>query len=184
MTRFDAIQKSLFTDDEKLVAALSPTDMALRERYMAAFTYWLENPVYTDQQIMLFIRRSFGVAQRTAYKDVSTVKVLLGSVQNAGKEWYRHMTIQMCQEAYALAKKKNDPKAMALAADKLGKYTRCDELDADELPWDQIIPPAFEPSGDISVLGFKPDPDIERKRAKMIRKYSGDIEDAVLLQEG
>jgi len=178
---FDKIQKSLFSEDEAELEKLSDRDKRIRERYITAFSSWLDNPTYTDKQMMNFITRQFDVSVRQAFRDLGVIKTMLGNVRNANKEWHRHVVIQMCQEAYNLAKKRNDAKAMALAADKLGKYTRCDQLEAEALPWDQIIPPSFEPSSDISILGFKPDPDIERKRAKLRKKYSRDIEDAVLL---
>ena len=178
---FDKIQKSLFSEDESELEKLSERDKRIRQRYLVGFTAWLDNPTYTDKQMLNFITRQFGVTARQAFRDLGVIKVMLGNVRNSGKEWYRHVVIQMCQEAYNLAKKRNDAKAMALAADKLGKYTRCDQLEAEALPWDQIIPPSFEPSADISILGFKTDPDIERKRAKLRKKYSRDIEDAVLI---
>jgi len=81
------------------------------------------------------------------------------------------------QKAYETAEKADDSKGMAMAADKLGKYTRCDQVDEDQLPWDQLIPPNFEPSTDISILGFKHDPHLDEKTAKMKRKYMPEAED-------
>ena len=83
-----------------------------------------------------------------AYQDIQILKILLGDIKNAGKEWHRHRVISMVMEAFEMAKLTQDPKAMIMAADKLGKYTRLDKEDAVTMPWDEIIPLPVEPTND------------------------------------
>ena len=181
-TLFDKIQVSLFSDDSSALEKLSEHDLVIRKRFMAAFTVWLENPTYTDKQLVNFLMREFSIETSQAYRDISKLRVMLGNVRNAGKEWHRYTIIEMCKETYNMAKKKGDPKAMSMATDKLGKYTRCDQLEAEEMPWGSIIPPDLETSTDPTILGFVADPEAEKKRLKMRKKYSRDIEDAVLVE--
>jgi hypothetical protein len=65
---------------------------------------------------------------------------------------------------------------MAAVADKMGKYNQLDKPDAEPLPFDEIVPQIFEPTDDPSVLGIKKDPDIRKKKQKMLEKYSAEIE--------
>jgi len=180
MTTFDKIQKSLFSDSDEEITGLSFHDMEIRTRYMSAFTIWNENPTYTDKQIANHLMLTYKIKKSQAYRDISSLRIMLGNVRNSGKEWHRFTVIQMAKNAYALAEKQHDAKAMAVAAGVLGKYTRLDQLEAEDLPWDSIIPPNFEPSPDVSILGFKVDPNAEKKREKLRKKYMQDIEDATL----
>jgi len=181
-TLFDKLQRTFFEEDEKVLQKLTEQEKAIRTRYMGTFTVWLENPTYTDKQIVTFMMKEFGIEKAQAYRDISRIKVMLGNIRNAGKEWHRFVVVQMCQEAYNRAKQLDDPKAMAMAADKLGKYTRCDQLEADQLPFDQIVPPQLEATNDIEVLGFKRDPNIDKKRDKLRRKYGKGVEDAIMVE--
>jgi hypothetical protein len=180
LTLFDRIQKSLFSTEESDLSKLTPAELEIRTRYMGAFAVWLENPTYTDQQIVNFIIRTYGINKSQAYIDLNRLRVMLGNIRNAGKEWHRHTVAQMALKAYAIAEKANDAKAMAAAAGVLGKYTRCDQLEAEDLPWDSIVPPNFEPSPDVTILNFKRDPNAEKKREKLRRKYMQETEDAQL----
>jgi hypothetical protein len=180
LTLFDKIQKSLFSDTDEHLDGLSAHDLEIRKRYMSAFTVWLENPTYTDKQIANHLKVAFKIENSQAYRDIGNLRIMLGNVRNAGKEWHRFTVIQMAKDAYALAVKQHDAKAMAVAAGVYGKYTRCDQIEADQMPWDSIIPPDFEPSPDITILGFKRDPNVEKKREKLRKKYMQFTEDAIL----
>lgn len=182
-TLFDKLQKTFFDDDPKILEKLSPHEIEIRNRYSGTFTVWLENPTYTDKQIVAFMMREFRIERAQAYRDLSRIKIMLGNIRNAGKEWYRYMVVQMCQEAYNRAKAINDPKAMAIAADKLGKYTRCDQLDLENPDWTQYMPPNMEPSSDIEILGFKRIPDVDKLRHKLRKKFGKDYEEAIILHD-
>lgn len=157
---------------------LSEAQLAIRDRLMAVYAHWLESPLTPESKLVQWLKENYGVSIRQAYADLDAVRKILGNIKNAQKEWHRFVVIEMCKEAYQKAKDNGDAKAMAYAADKLGKYTRVDQIDEDQLPWDQLIPPNFEPSTDVTTIpGFKHDPDIDIRRAAARRKYMPDVID-------
>ncbi len=162
----DQIQKALFSPPSKAVK-LSERHEDLKNRLQQTFTFWNQNPHLPDKNIVNFIINSFGVSQSQAQRDIHSVRYLLGCVKNLSKDWYRHMVIEMCRSAYTMAKIKRDPKAMALAADKIGKYAKLDKDDMDEMPWDQLVPPNFEPQADVTILGIEQIPDVEKYRKRL-----------------
>ncbi len=168
--KFDKIQKSLFSPSDKPVQ-LSDKELETKRRWEKAFALWHANPHYSDKQIVRYLINECGIKQSAAYTDLIYIKMLLGCVKTASKEWYRHMVIEMARSAFVLAKAKQDPKGMALAADKIGKYAKLDKDEPEQLPWDQLIPPEFEPSPDITILGLEETPKMEEKRKRLRSKY-------------
>jgi len=144
-------------------------------RIRAAFTHWCEFPMKTEKEIVDFII-SQGISKSMAYYDLELIKVLLGNVKNASKEWHRYRLIVMAEESYKTAKDKKDAKAMAMVMDKYGKYTQLHIPDHQAIPYDEIVNQPFEPTEDPSPLGLKPDPDIETKIRKMKEKYADEID--------
>jgi hypothetical protein len=182
-TKFDKIQLSLF--DESALEKLTPKELELRNRYQNIFTVWHENPFWSDKDMVRYIRQELGLGKTQAYQDLSKVKMILGNVNNAAKEWQRYAVIEMAKETYNLAKKRGDLKAMAMALDKLGKYTRLDQNDVDLIPWDQIIPPEFENTDDVEVLKIIRPAGFEEKVNKLKKKYLGEdlnIEEANVIE--
>lgn len=185
-TRLDRIQKSMFSDPEETKDLLSPKDMELKLRYEKTFTHWITNPHFDDKRIVRFIMNEFGISKTMAYDDLKVVKSFLGNVRLASKEWYRHMVIEMCRKAYNVAEARHDAKAMAMAADKIGKYTKLDKDEAEALPWEMLIPPNFEPDPDPTILGLPSVDNIDEKRLALRAKYLAMydpkyIQDAVLV---
>lgn len=168
--KFDKIQKALFSPPSKTLV-LTDKELEIKQRWEKAFTLWHANPHYSDKQIVRFLVNECGVKRSVAYTDLTHIKMLLGCVNTASKEWYRHMVIEMARSAFVMAKAKGDPKAMALAADKIGKYAKLDKDEPEQLPWDEMIPPNFEPSPDITILGLEQTPKMEEKRRKLRSKY-------------
>lgn len=175
LTTFDKIQKHLFEDNTLLQSKLSPKEIEILNRYKQVFTIWLQNPQYTDQQLIKYMTIELGLSKSQAYRDLPQIQRLLGNVRVADKEWYRYMVVDMCKKAFQLALKKRDPKAMAMAADKIGKYTKLDKDEAEALPWDEIATPEFEPSADVRILNIKPIGDIVALKAKLRVKYMDEI---------
>lgn len=179
LTTFDKIQKYIL--EEKSVSSnyLTEDEMTILDRYAITFTYWYNNPALTDRQIQNFLMRSFKVSITTALNDVPNIKALLGNVKVASKDYHRYIVVEMCKEAYQLAKGRNPPdiKGMVMAADKLGKYTRVDQDDTDNIPWDKLIPPNFEPTDNLSVLDLSVDPTFEERMRKLKSRYIQEIEE-------
>lgn len=146
------------------------------KRLRVAYTFWYEFPTKTEADIRDHLMNEFDVAKSTAYEDIQVVKALLGDIKNPAKEWVRFQVNAMFDEAYAMAKLQQDPKAMTMAGDKKAKYNMLDKPDAEPLPFDEIVPQPFEPTDDPTVLGLKKDPQIREKKKKMLEKYMGEIE--------
>jgi hypothetical protein len=150
--------------------------MEILKRAREGFTYWLEKPELTDSKVVDFLMSEFGVTKTTAYNDLFGIKKLLGNVRNAAKEWNRYTVVEMCKKAYKVAEAQDDAKGMAMAADKIGKYTKCDQNENEEIPWERIAVPNFEPVPDITVLADmdkRLTPIEEEHRQKLRAKYKG-----------
>ena len=181
-TTFDKIQKYLFEDKELAEQHLNPHEMEIKRRWASVYAFWIDKPEASDRELVRFMKVEFGIEKSQAYRDLPKIKLLLGNVKAAGKEYYRLMVVEMCKKAYSIALAKGDAKAMALAADKIGKYTKLDKDELEALPWEQLFPPNFEPSNDVSVLGITLDADFEAKRERLRRKYMDNVEEAVVLE--
>jgi hypothetical protein len=145
-------------------------------RVRFGYTHWYEYPATSRSRIRDLIVNEFHVTGKTAYEDIQAVEILLGNIKNPEKAWIRYRVNTFLEEAYRLAKLQKDPKAMAIAADKMGKYNQLDKPDAEPIPFDQIVPQNFEPTDDPTPLGLKKDPEIRKKKKKMLEKYLADIE--------
>ncbi len=175
-TNLEKFHNVLFVDFDETQLTLDEKEML--KRYRAIFTLTLENPSMTDTKLRDYLMEQFGVNMATAYRDLGNVRILLGNVQNAGKEWIRYIVNETLKKAIEDAKSmgKNGIKLMIMAADKLGKYNRLDKEDATELPWDEIIPQQIEPTTDPTVLGIKPLKNKEEEIRRMYEKYREEIE--------
>jgi len=184
------IFKSLYRNPDDAEVKFSDNELAVKQMYEDAFAKWITDPSLSDTNIITLLMNEHGRSRVQAWRDVAIIKAVLGDIKNADKEWQRYTVICMLKEAYDLAKTKKDPKAMAMAADKLGKYTKLDKDDLDNIPWDEIIPPSFEPSADPRLLGISDGHknaeeilELKRKlRAKYIKKSS--IVDAEIIDDG
>jgi len=72
----------------------------------------------------------------------------------------------MLDRAYEIAERRQDAKAIILAADRLGKYTQLDKEDTLKIPYDEIVPQNWEISDDVTILGLNPIEDLEAKQKK------------------
>lgn len=174
----DKFRDVLFTDmrDEKM-NKLTPVERDQLKRYRACFTESLENPTIPDIKLRDFLMSEFDISESQAYRDIGNIRILLGNIRNAGKEWIRYLVNETLKDAIEKAKAGGKIKEQILAADKLGKYNRLDKEDALEIPWDEIIPISIEPTSDPTVLkGVKPLKNKEEEIEKMYKKYKGEIE--------
>jgi hypothetical protein len=166
-------RKHLFENPKK---PLPQRTMERLLRIRAAFTHWIEFPMKSDREIRDFIISQGEVNKSMAYNDLDLTKMLMGNVKNASKEWHRYRVIAMLEEAYNMAKNNEEAVAIAVIADKYGKYTQLHIPDKDQIPYEDIIPQPFEPTLDPSSLGLESDPDIDKKMKKMKEKYAEEID--------
>ena len=176
LTLLEKISRNIYNSYGEVVP-LTPTEEEIKKRYLSGYASWLEDPNKKDIQIVNLLIEAFGISRSQAFLDVSAIKSILGNIKNAGKEWYRHIVIQNLLDVIEKAKEKGKLEIVVSATDRLGKYTKCDQADEDQLPWEDIIPPEFEPTNDIKVLDEKMyDPNIEEKRRQLREKYSGAVD--------
>ena len=182
---FEKIQLYLFDDNSKLPVPVRFTakELEIRERFKNIFTYWLSKPTLSDTQIIHYMRSELGMSEAQAYRDINKVKILLGNVQNANKEWQRYKLIHMIDKSFAIAESNGNSKDMILATDKLGKYTQLDKQDPVQIPWNEIIPWQIEPTGDVSILGIKPIPNLKEAQRKMREKYNSPLIEEASFEE-
>jgi len=186
LTFLEKVQLYLFDDPDKIPSyhQFTEHELKVKKRYSLIFSYWLDKPTLSERKLINYLVNEHSYSKSMAYKDVGTVKVLLGNVRNATKEWQRYKLIAILDRAIELAEAKKDVKNMILAADKLGKYTQLDKEDSIRIPYDEIVPQNFEITGDVSVLGIEPIPNLQERQKRMREKYTGGtVEDAEILSE-
>ena len=171
----DKFREVMFSDMDE-TEYLSHAEQKQLLRYRDCFTQSLENPSISDNALRDYLMCNHAVSKSQAYRDISNIRILLGNVRNAGKEWIRYTVNETLKEAIDKAKTTGKLKEMILAADKLGKYNRLDKEDAEEIPWDEIEVQEIEPTTDPTVLKVKPLENKEDEIKKMYEKYKGDIE--------
>lgn len=178
---YDKLHLHLFEGKSLSEIYLSADEMDIKKRVETLFTKLLDDPDIPEKQLRNVDKMEFNVSIATAYRDLSLVKSLFGNFKKTSREYYRHRVISMIEQSYELAKNKDDYTSMILAADKLGKYTKLDQNETEEIPWEELLPPSFEPTNDIEVLGFKRDPNIKQKQQKLFKKYFG-ASDATIVE--
>lgn len=178
----DKIIRLLHEDTDIASSQLNAQELKIRARYLAVFTKWLDSPSITDKEMVKFITKHFEAEKSTAYKDIAVVKRLLGDIKLSTKALYRYQVIEMAKAAYNLALKKKDSKSMSLAIAQIIKATQLDKPDEEDIPYDQIVPPTFEPSPDSGLINLKVPDDFDAKRERLRQKYLNDIEDAQVIK--
>ena len=185
LTFFEKLQLYLFDDENSIPSrhSFSQKEWEIKKRYSTVFSYWIDKPTISEKKIVQFIENEFSLSKSQAYNDLQDVKLLIGNVRNATKEWQRFKMIAMLDKAFELAERKNDPKSMIMAADKLAKYTQLDKEDPQKIPYDEIVPQNFDITGDVTVLGIEKIPDLNERQIKLRKKYSITVEDVDIITD-
>lgn len=171
----DKFQELMFRDIDELTT-LTPVERDQLIRYRFAFTMLLESPSTADSVLKDSLMCEYKISQSQAYRDIANMKVILPNIRNAGKEWVRYVVNEELKSAIKEAKDTGKLKERILAVAALAKYNRLDQVDEEELPWDDIIPVPIEPTSDPTVLGIKPLENKQEEIRKLIEKYKGEIE--------
>ncbi len=174
-TNLDKFQDLMFKDISEI------TDLTVIERqqlirYRFAFTQLLDSPSKEDTILRDELMNEFGISQSQAYRDISNMKVILPNIRNAGKEWLRYIVNEELKKAIQDAKTAGNLKERINAINSLAKYNKLDQDEAEEMPWDEIIPTPIDPTSDPTVLGITPLDDEAATIARLLQKYKGDIE--------
>jgi len=186
LTFFEKVQLYLFDEEDKIpyYHKFTSQELKIKARYANVFAFWIDKPALSEKKIINYMITELGLKKTQAYHDLHQVKILLGNVRNATKEWQRYKVISMIDRAYEIAEAKLNAKDILMAADKLGKYTQLDKEDIQRLPYDEIVPQNWEITGDVKVMGLEPIENLENKQKKMREKYGGMlIEEAEIIDE-
>ncbi len=185
LTFFERLQLYLFDDDKSIpyYHSFTKKELEIKHRYANVFAYWIDKPTISEKKIVQYIEKTFNIEKSQAYRDINYIKILLGNVKNASKEWQRYKVIAMIDKAYEVAENKHDAKSMIMAANVLGRYTQLDKEEILKLRYGDIVPQSWEITGDVTVLGIKPIDNLKEKQKKMREKYGGDFEEAEVLNE-
>ena len=171
-TALQIIKDNLYSDDE-----LIPANYRDRvKRVRCGYAFWYESATKNKKQVCDHLVNEFGITRRTAYEDVQFIEIVLANVKNAAKSWLRYKVNAMCEAAYELAERLDDPRGMVMAADKLGKYNQLDKPEAEPLPYGDIVPQHIEPTDDPRVIGMKVRPNIRQDIKIMMAKYAKEID--------
>lgn len=176
------IEERLFNDDK---SELSATQMIIIQRYEAAYTFMLENPLKPKTKVVAFLTNKFSIVNKQAYRDLQVVEQLLGNVKNAAKGWLLYRSLAMVDRTFELAEADGDIQGMNGAIRNHNDVIKMMD-DAKESLLDKVPDLPIEPSSDPSLLrGIKPIPNINQEIDKMLKKYQGEIEieDAIILED-
>lgn len=175
----DIYADNLMLSEEELKAKKlqqSVIDRILRLRDIHA--YMLRNPLKKDREYVNYIvynAETLGngseITRRTAYSDLEILHAIVGSLEKCTKEWHRWRLNNMIMEGYRIAVNKQDAAAISKLANVYGKYNQLDKNDEKDARYEEI--PQIKFTFDVSVLGFKPIPNVGNVIDKLIKKYNG-----------
>lgn len=149
------IYRDRLFDDLDRMDDLTPTVRTQILRYRAIFSLKLQKPHISNADVADMLKAEFGVTSISqAYRDISAVERLLGSVRTSEKAFIRYMVTETLKEAIGAARAAGDLKNMVAAAAALGKYSRLDQEDQEPLPYEEIVPRPVEYTNDPQVLGI------------------------------
>lgn len=170
-------EQHLFSPAEQM-AHLAPQYRERILRIRSAYTLWLDNPTKKEKDIVNHLL-NFGVEKSQAYEDVRIIKILLGNINKASKDWHRFKFNAMIDLAYQRAKTKDNEKEMINASKVYAQFNQLDKEEQREYDWAQIKPQNIEITSDPTILGIKAIPNIQDRIEALKKKYSADIEDVV-----
>lgn len=158
---------------------LTPFEQAVLSRYEACFVLWLEKPWLSDTELRDYLMAYYALSQAQAYRDIANLKVLLGNVGNAARAWNQYKVNALLDRAVAAADSGDHHLAKSLTniAKEVTRANRLNLVEAEELPYDEIVPLPIEPVNDPSTAGFTPLPDLKERIRKLKQKYDVEVQD-------
>lgn len=172
----------LFSGKDEQIENFTADQQVVVIRYRGIISKWLSEPMLSDSMMVRFIMNDFNVCENQAYKDLSRIKILIGNVENASKEFQRYRATEMILKGYDLASTAvsqleiKQAQIMIKAGEALGRIYMLDKNDIERIPWEDIIPIELEPTTDISVIGRKPMKNLEEVKSRLRKKYGAPID--------
>ncbi|MDR1554221.1 MAG: hypothetical protein LBS69_12305 [Prevotellaceae bacterium] len=170
----DKMNELLF---EPIPQSLTDHEQTMIIRYRDAYTHWLEQPLCSDSEIRDYLMSNYQLSQTQAYRDIINIKLLLGNVREAGKEWHRHRVNYLLEKAAKMALDGQTKEATAISKVSMAliKNNKLDIDEGEEIPYDEIVPPTFEPVTDPLTIGLKPVENLRNRINMLKEKYIGEI---------
>lgn len=126
-------------DDNEL--AEQRVAVAVRERLKrlrGMYAYWLQFPTKSSKDLVEYAVRMFGIGRSQAYDDLHITQILLGSLQQASKEFMRWKINQDLEHDLRIARSKGDMRAVASIEKARILNNRTDKDDEPELEFDKL----------------------------------------------
>lgn len=188
----DTYAENLMLPEEEL-RAKKVDEQCIRRiiRLRDVYNYMLRNPLKKDREFVDYVIASYTntdgkpLTRRVAYEDLEILHAIVGNLQQCSKEWHRWRFNNMIMEGYTIAMRNGDAAAIAKLASTYGKYNKLDKEDEIDRGYGQV--PHIRFTFDVSVLGFKPIPNVSKVIHDLIARYSmsrltGYTEDAEVIE--
>lgn len=173
----------VLNDDELREQHISPAMLERLHRLRGMYSYWLQFPDKFDRDIVQFDMAMFRVGRAQAYDDVRLVQILLGSMQQANKDFMRWKINHDLEQDLKAARRAGEHKAVAAIEKARIMNNRTDKEDEPEREFDKIVPQNFEPTDDPTVLGIARIPDLRGRIRKLNKKYMAEDAEYTEFQE-
>ena len=160
------------SDDELFERRIAQTVIERIHRLRGLYAYWLQFPQKFDQDIVQYDMAMFKVGKSQAYDDLHLVRLILGNLQQASKDFMRWKINQDLEQDLKAARRAGDHRSVAAIEKNRIINNRTDKEDELELEFDKIIPQQFVPVDDPTVLSIKKLPDLRNRIRELVKKYS------------
>lgn len=160
------------SDDELFERRIAQTVIERIHRLRGLYAYWLQFPQKFDQDIVQYDMAMFKVGKSQAYDDLHLVRLILGNLQQASKDFMRWKINQDLEQDLKAARRAGDHRSVAAIEKNRILNNRTDKEDELELEFDKIIPQQFVPVDDPTVLGIKKLPDLRNRIRELVKNYS------------
>ena len=160
------------SDDELLERRIAQTVIERIHRLRGMYAYWLQFPQKFDQDIVQYDMAMFKVGKSQAYDDLHIVRLILGNLQQASKDFMRWKINQDLEQDLKAARRAGDHRSVAAIEKNRILNNRTDKEDELELEFDKTIPQQFVPVDDPTVFGIKKLPDLRNRIRVLVKKYS------------
>lgn len=160
------------SDDELFERRIAQTVIERIHRLRGLYAYWLQFPQKFDQDIVQYDMAMFKVGKSQAYDDLHLVRLILGNLQQASKDFMRWKINQDLEQDLKAARRAGDHRSVAAIEKNRILNNRTDKEDELELEFDKIIPQQFVPVDDPTVLGIKKLPGLRNRIRELVKKYS------------
>jgi hypothetical protein len=178
----EKLHSFLFSGKDEQVENFTIDQQIVVVRYRGIISKWLSEPMLSDSMMVKFIMQNFDICENQAYKDISRIKILIGNVENASKDFQRYRATEMILKGYELASTAlsqleiKQAQIMIKAGEALGRIYMLDKNEIQRIPWEDIIPMELEPTTDISVIGRKPMKNLEEVKSRLRKKYGAPVD--------